>query len=105
MAWVFLAGAIACEVGATLALRVAAVGSKRRWYAAVAAGYVVAFVLLSLSLHEGLGLGVAYGVWAAVGVALTALASRWLFEEPLTWLMGGGIALIIGGVVLIEVGH
>ena len=38
------------------------------------------------------------------GVALTALISRVFFKEPLTWIMGLGIALIVGGVLLIEIG-
>ena len=48
--------------------------------------------------------GVAYGIWAASGVALTAVASKALFKEPLTALMMGGIALIIAGVLLVELG-
>lgn len=103
MAWVLLVGAILAEVGATLALRMASTG-RRAWYAPVLAGYVVAFVLLSLALREGLGIGVAYGIWAAVGVALTAVASRVLFDEPLTPMMAAGIGLIVGGVLLVELG-
>ena len=103
MEWLYLTGAIVCEVLATLSLRAATTGS-RRWYVPVAVGYAAAFVLLSLTLEEGLGLGVAYGIWAAVGVALTAVASHFLFREPLTLLMTGGIALIAGGVLLIELG-
>jgi small multidrug resistance pump len=103
MQWLFLAGAIVFEVMGTLALRMAATG-QRAYYAAVAAGYLLTFVFLSLALGEGLGIGVAYGIWAASGVALTAIASRVLFEEPLTPVMGGGIALIIGGVLLVELG-
>jgi small multidrug resistance pump len=64
----------------------------------------VAFVMLTLTLAAGMPLGVAYGIWAAAGVALTAVISKVLFKEPLTWLMGFGIVLIIGGVLLIEVG-
>ncbi len=101
MEWIHLTAAILCEVAATLALRVAS-GGRPRWYAAVVGGYVTAFVFLALALDEGLGLGVAYGIWAAAGVALTAVASKYLFREPLTVLMSGGIALIIGGVLLIE---
>ena len=52
----------------------------------------------------GLGIGVAYGIWAASGVALTAVASKFLFKEPFTWVMALGIALIIGGVLLVELG-
>ncbi|GAB3946497.1 SMR family transporter [Kribbella albertanoniae] len=104
MAWIFLAAAIISEVGATLSLRMATVGRKA-WYAGVGAGYVFAFVLISLALQRGMGIGVAYGVWAAAGVALTAVASKILFREPLTRLMGLGIASIMAGVLLVELGH
>lgn len=103
MGWVFLAAAIVLEVSATLSLRAATHGSKL-WYVPVGVGYVAAFTMLSLTLREGVPLGVAYGIWAAVGVALTAIASRIIFKEPLTWIMAIGIALIMGGVLLIEVG-
>lgn len=103
MQWLFLAGAIIFEVIGTISLRMAATG-QRAYYAAVAVGYLLAFTFLTLTLDEGLGLGVAYGIWAASGVALTAIASKALFQEPLTPLMMGGIALIISGVLLVEIG-
>lgn len=95
--------AILCEVGATLCLGKAADGS-RLWWLAVGGGYVLAFSMLSLTLAAGTPLGVAYGIWAAAGVALTAVLSRILFQEPLTWVKSLGIALILGGVLLIELG-
>ncbi|MFE3548224.1 SMR family transporter [Streptomyces kronopolitis] len=61
-------------------------------------------VVLAMSLHVGLALGVAYGIWAASGVALTAVASRILFNETLTKVMSLGIALIVAGVLTIELG-
>ena len=103
MEWVFLAGAILVEVASTLALRVAAAG-RRRWYAAVVLGYAASFGLLALALDAGMGIGVAYGVWTAVGVALTAVLSKLIWDEPLTLVMGLGILLIAGGVVLLELG-
>lgn len=105
MTWLHLVLAILTEVSATLSLRMASQpGAHRGWYAAVAGGYLAAFVFLSLALHGGLGVGVAYGIWAATGVALTALASRFLFGEPLTRVMLLGVALIVAGVLLIELG-
>lgn len=95
--------AILFEVSATLCLRMAA-GGSRLWWLAIGLGYVLAFSMLSLTLAVGTPLGVAYGVWAAAGVALTAILSRVLFKEPLTRVMSLGIALIIGGVLLIELG-
>jgi small multidrug resistance pump len=46
--------------------------------------------------------GIAYGVWSACGVALVALLAKVLFAEPLTRTMLLGIALIIAGVLTIE---
>ena len=103
MEWVFLAGAVVCEVVATLCLRVAANG-RRGFYGVVTVGYVLAFALLTLALRGGIGLGVAYGIWTASGVALTAVASRIIFKEPLTRLMMLGIGLIVAGVLVIEIG-
>ncbi|WP_412148157.1 DMT family transporter [Curtobacterium flaccumfaciens] len=104
MGWVLLAIAIVTEVGATISLKLATDG-KRVWYVAVVAGYLIAFSLLAVALTLGLPIGVAYGIWAATGVALTAILGRVLFREPLTALMLGGIALIIVGVLLVELGH
>jgi small multidrug resistance pump len=103
MAWALLTGAILLEVTGTLALRMATTGA-RAWYAVVGVGYVGAFTALALALAEGLALGVAYGTWAAAGVALTAVASRLLLDDPLTPVMGVGIGLIAGGVLLVELG-
>ncbi|MBV2364531.1 DMT family transporter [Streptomonospora nanhaiensis] len=105
MSWIFLACAILTEVAATLSLRMASQpGGAKAWWAGVGAGYVAAFGFLTLTLSSGLALGVAYGIWAAVGVALTALASRVLFKEPLTTVMVLGIVLIAAGVLCIELG-
>lgn len=105
MVWVTLAAAILSETAATLALRMAAQpGGSRKWFIGVAAGYLFAFAMLAVTLSGGLALGVAYGIWSAAGVALTAVASRVLFGEPLTKVMMLGIAAIIGGVLLIELG-
>jgi Membrane transporters of cations and cationic drugs len=57
---------------------------------------------LALTPQVGIGLGVAFGIWAALGVALTAVASRILFKEPLNWAMATGVAPIMGGVLFVE---
>lgn len=102
MVWIFLVGAIVFEVVGTISLRLAV--DDRKWYVGVAVGYLAAFTMLTLTLAEGLALGVAYGIWAASGVALTAIISKFMFNEVFTRLMGIGIILIIGGVLLIELG-
>jgi small multidrug resistance pump len=100
--WWALAGAILIEVVATLSLRASDGFRKRAWIAPVVAGYLLSFYLLWLSLGLGMPVGIAYGVWSASGVALVAIIARCLFDEPLTWVMMLGIALIVGGVLTIE---
>ena len=101
-AWLALGGAIVSEVSATLALRQAL--NHPGFYVIVGIGYALAFILLSLTLKAGMPLGVAYGLWGALGVALTAVLSMVLFGESVTVLVALGIALIMVGVLLVEVG-
>jgi small multidrug resistance pump len=100
--WLALAGAILVEVIATLSLRASDGFRKRGWIIPIVLGYLASFYLLWVSLSLGMPVGVAYGVWTACGVALVAIIARFLFSEPLTWLMGAGIALIVAGVLTIE---
>ena len=101
-AWPALGGAIISEVSATLALRQAL--NQPGFYVMVGIGYALAFSLLSLTLKAGMPLGVAYGLWGALGVALTAVLSMFVFGEPITVLVALGTALIMAGVLLVEVG-
>jgi len=100
--WLTLAGAIVIEVLATLGMRASDGFRNRRWIAPVVIGYIASFALLSITLSLGMPVGIAYGVWSACGVAMVAMVARVLFAEPLTPLMVAGIALIIGGVLTIE---
>lgn len=104
MAWLWLLGAIAFEVTATSALKLSEGFTKLVPSVVVAVGYIGAFVMLSQSLTRGMDLGVAYGVWAAVGIALVAVVGTVFFGESLTWVQVGGIALVIAGVMALEMG-
>jgi small multidrug resistance pump len=100
--WLVLAAAVLCEVTATLSLKGAL--DNAALYVVVAVGYLASFTLLAFVLRQGMALGVAYGIWAALGVATTAVMSSVIFDEALTALMGLGIALIIAGVLTVELG-
>ena len=100
--WWLLAGAIVTEVTGTLALRGA---QDHAWlYGVTLVGYVASFFALIWLLQGGMALGVVYGIWSALGVALTAGLSSVLFDEGFTALMVVGLLLIVGGVVLVEAG-
>lgn len=100
--WLLLGCAIASEVTGSLSLKGAL--DRPALYGVVVAGFVGAFVLLSAVLRRGMALGVAYGVWGAMGVAATSILSAVIFDEPFTGLMAGGLALIIAGVLTVELG-
>lgn len=104
MGYLFLTLAIATEVVATISLRASEGFSKPAFAVIVVVGYIGAFLFLSMALERGLPLGIAYGIWAAAGVAAVAILSVPLFGETITMLQAGGIALVIAGVTAIELG-
>lgn len=105
MTWLLLAGAIAAEVTATLSLRASDGFSRIGFTLLVVAGYATAFGLLGVILKQGMPVGVAYGIWSASGVAIVAVLGKVIFGEALTAAMIGGIVLIAGGVMLVELGR
>jgi small multidrug resistance pump len=102
--WFWLAGAIVAEVTATLSLRYAEGFTRLFPSIIVVIGYAVAFYALSQSLSRGMVLAVAYGVWSAAGVALIAVIGATVLHEPLSWVQVGGVALVIAGVLALELG-
>jgi small multidrug resistance pump len=105
MGYLFLALAIIGEVIATTFLKLTS-GEKAVWWAypIVGVGYIFAFAMLSQTLSKGVPLGIAYAIWAGVGVVLVAIISWLAFGETLSWQQLVGMALVVGGVVLLEAG-
>lgn len=97
-----LVGAILVEVTASVSLRAAL--DQPGLYAVAVLGFAAAFTLLARVLRAGMALGAAYGIWGASSVALTAALDAVVFGEALTAPALGGIALIIAGVLLVELG-
>lgn len=104
MPYLFLVAAILSEVVATISLRASENLSKYGFVAVVIIGYVSAFLLLNQALVKGIPLGVAYGIWAASGVALVALLSIPIFGESLTLIQVAGLVLVLTGVLALEMG-
>ncbi|MCB0933957.1 MAG: multidrug efflux SMR transporter [Mycobacterium sp.] len=100
--WALLLGAIASEVTGTLSLRAST--ENPSWLIAVVIGYVVSFVFLAGVLRAGMPVGVAYGIWGALGTAATAVMAALIFGEPITVPIMVGIGLIIVGVLVVELG-
>ncbi|WP_408641981.1 DMT family transporter [Saccharopolyspora oryzae] len=104
MAYLVLAVAIVSEVFATVSLKFSEGFSKPLPSILVVVGYVIAFSALASVLKLGLPVGVAYAIWAGAGVALVAIIGAVFLGESITAVQIAGLALIIGGVVALELG-
>lgn len=67
----------------------------------VIAGYGAAFYSLSLAL-QSLPLGLVYATWSGVGTILTVLAGVLLFKEKVNKQAIAGLALLIVGIVMLN---
>lgn len=102
--YVLLAAAIAAEVTGTVSLKYAEGFTRLVPSAVVVVGYGTAFYLLAQVLKAGLPVGVVYAIWSAIGVALVAVIGAAFLGERMNFTMVVGLVLIIGGVVLLELG-
>ncbi len=93
--------AVASEVTATTALKFSEGFTKLIPSLVVVVGYGLSFYLLSLSLKV-IPLGTAYALWSGIGIVLTVIVGAILWREQMDLARGIGIALIIGGILTIN---
>jgi small multidrug resistance pump len=93
--------AIATEVFATAALPRAEGFTDPFWTAIVVAGYALSIWLLTLVVKQ-IPVSVTYAIWAGLGTAAIAVVGVIYLDEPLSTLKVIAIALIIGGVVMLN---
>jgi len=101
MHWLYLTIAILSEVIATSALKAAAGFTNPLPSAVVIVGYALAFYFLSLALRA-IPLGVAYAIWSGVGVALISIVGWIMYRQALDIGAIVGIALIVAGVLVLN---
>ena len=100
--WLFLSVAIVAEVIATSGLK-ASEGFTRLWPSLlVVVGYSIAFYCLSIALRA-IPVGIAYAIWAGLGVVLIAAVGWLLFGQKLDAAALIGMALIVAGVMVMNV--
>ncbi len=103
MGYLLLSGAIVAEVCATTAMKYSD-GFSRLWPSLLTvAGYLVSFALLAQTLRT-VAIGTAYAIWAGVGTAAIATIGIVFLGEGLNAARAAGIALIIIGVVVLNLG-
>ncbi|MGW6025016.1 DMT family transporter [Streptomyces sp. NPDC055099] len=103
MGYGLLAGAIVAEVAGTTAMKYSE-GFSRLWPSLITvAGYLIAFTLLAQTLKT-LSVGTAYAIWAGIGTAAVAAIGMIFMGESAGLAKIAGIALVIAGVVLLNLG-
>ena len=101
MKWVLLLIAVFGEVIGTTALKASEGFTRPMPSVVVVAGYAVAFYFLSLTLDK-IPVGISYALWSGIGIVLISIISWALFDQRLDLAAMIGIALIISGVVVIN---
>lgn len=99
--WLFLTLAIIAEVVATSALKSSEGFTRLAPTAVVVIGYVVAFYFLALAIKV-IPVGVAYAVWAGLGIVLISLIGWLVFQQKLDAPAIIGMAMILSGVMVIN---
>jgi len=103
MAWVLLSIAIAAEILGTLSLK-ASDGLSKLWPSlGVLIGYALAFTLMAISLKK-LDVGITYAIWSGVGIIGAAIGGVIFFDQQLSRMTIIGMAIIIVGVVVMNLG-
>ncbi|MFC3151521.1 DMT family transporter [Litoribrevibacter euphylliae] len=100
--WIFLCVAIVSEVIATSALKQSDGFTKLAPSIVVVVGYGIAFYLLALTLRT-IPMGVSYAIWSGLGVALITLVGWLQYDQKLDAAAIIGIAMIISGVIVMNV--
>lgn len=100
--YLFLLVAICGEVAGTLSLK-ASDGFTRPWPSAVTVlCYLLTFYMLSLAIRT-IPVGVAYAIWSGLGIVMISVLSLILFRQHLDLPAMLGMALILAGVLVINV--
>lgn len=102
VSYVYLLIAIVAEVLATSALKASEGFAKLPFLAVMAVGYAIAFYFLALTIRT-IPVGIAYGIWSAIGIVLIAAVGAVWFRQPLDLPAAVGLGFIITGVIIVNV--
>lgn len=102
MCWLWLFLAIVLEVAATVCMKLSDGFHRVTPTALMIALYLASFAPMAWAMRR-LEVGIVYAVWSAAGTALITLIGMIVFREQMTLTKMGAIALIVLGVVMLNV--
>ena len=99
--YLFLFGAIFCEVAGTMLLPSSQNFSKFIPTLALAVFYLTAFYLLTFVVNK-LPIAIVYATWSGLGIFTIAILGYIFFKQTLAWQSILGLFLIVVGVILVN---
>ena len=99
--YLFLIGAIFCEVAGTMLLPASQNFSKFMPTFALAIFYLTAFYLLTFVVNK-LPIAIVYATWSGLGIFTIAILGYIFFKQALAWQAVIGLFLIVIGVILVN---
>tara|TARA_B100000676_G_C17271819_1_gene433295 strand:- start:5 stop:337 length:333 start_codon:yes stop_codon:yes gene_type:complete len=99
--YVFLIGAIFCEVAGTMLLPVSQNFTRLVPTLALSVFYLSAFYLLTFVVNK-LPIAIVYATWSGLGIFTIAILGYLFFKQTLAWQAILGLFLIVVGVILVN---
>ena len=99
--YIFLIGAIFCEVAGTMLLPVSQNFTKLMPTIALSVFYLAAFYLLTFVVNK-LPIAIVYATWSGLGIFTIAILGYIFFKQNLAWQAIIGLFLIVIGVILVN---
>ena len=99
--YLFLIGAILCEVAGTMLLPISQNFTKLIPTALLTVFYLTAFYLLTYVVNK-LPIAIVYATWSGLGIFTIAILGYVFFKQTLNWQTILGLFFIIIGVILVN---
>lgn len=102
MHWLYLGVAILFETIGTTALQASQQFTRAGPSLVVVISYALSFYLLALTLRF-MPVGIVYAIWSGLGICFIALIAYLVFDQRLDLPAVLGMAMIIAGIIVINV--
>ena len=99
--YIFLVGAIFCEVAGTMLLPASQNFTKIVPTVSLSIFYLSAFYLLTFVVNK-LPIAIVYATWSGLGIFTIAIMGYIFFKQTLAWQALLGLFLIVVGVILVN---
>lgn len=105
MAWLYLFIAAIFEVGWPFGMKMASISvNKVAWIIFAIIAMALSGVFLYIAQKQ-IPIGIAYAIWTGIGATCTFLLGVFVFHDSINMMKLFGVALIILGVILLELSH